>query len=65
MELLETQRVLEGGEQNGVATGGATLRGDRLTAVDASDGSDGRLQFRSLGCRYRFPVHNFFTTAVP
>ena len=65
MELLETQRVLEGGEQNGVATGGATLRGDRLTAVDASDGSDGRLQFRSLDGWYRFPVHNFFTTAVP
>jgi len=61
VELLETQRVLEGGEQNSVATHGATLRGDCLTAVDASDGSDGRLQFRSLGGWYRFPVHNFFT----
>ena len=59
VELLETQRVLEGGEQNGVAAGSATLRGDCLTAVDASDGGDGGLQFRSLGCRYRFPVHNF------
>ena len=57
VELLETQRVLEGGEQNGVATHGATLRGDCLTAVDASDGGDGRLQFRSLGCRYWFPFH--------
>ena len=61
VELLETQRVLEGGEQNSVATHGATLRGDCLTAVDASDGGDGGLQFRSLGGRYWFPVHNFFT----
>ena len=61
VELLETQRVLEGGEHNSVATHGATLRGDCLTAVDASDGSDGGLQFRSLGGWYRFPVHNFFT----
>jgi len=64
VELLETQRVLEGGEQNGVATGGATLRGDCLTAVDASDGGDGGLQFRSLGCRYWCPVHNFFSVAT-
>ena len=65
VELLETQRVLEGGEQNSVATHGATLRGDCLAAIHASDGADGRLQFRSLDGWYRFPVHNFFTTAVP
>ena len=59
VELLETQRVLEGGEQNSVATHGATLRGDCLTAIHASDGSDGGLQFRSFDGWYRFPVHNF------
>ena len=61
VELLETQRVLEGGEQNRVVADGATLGGDCLTAVDASDGGDGGLQFRSLDGGLWCPVHFVFT----
>jgi len=57
VELLETQRVLEGVKGDILPTSGAGLGGDRLATIHASDGADGRLQFRSLDCRLWFPFH--------
>jgi hypothetical protein len=57
VELLETQRVLEGIKGDILPTSGAGLGDDRLATIHASDGGDGRLQFGSLDCRLWFPFH--------
>ena len=63
MELLETQRVLEGVKGDILPTSGAGLGGDRLATIHASDGADERLQLRSLDGGCRFPFHNFYSAS--
>ena len=59
VELLQAQLVLERVEGDILPTSGAGLSSDRLAAIHASDGGDGRLQRGSLDGWCRFPFHNF------